>query len=87
MAPMKRPAAPHPYLAGTLSLGGLARRWHCRERDIRRLLAARRLRFVQIDEHLRVPLPEVRRLERRGCGPLWSSDPGDHVSTSVAAED
>lgn len=69
MAPMKRPAAPHPYLAGTLSLNRLARRWHCPIREIRRLLASQRVAFVQIGQHLRVPLGEVERQERRGQAP------------------
>ncbi|NUQ61840.1 MAG: helix-turn-helix domain-containing protein [Pirellulales bacterium] len=63
MAPMKRPGSPHPYLAGTLSLDQLARRWRMSRKKIRRMLSGQRLGFVVIEDRLRVPLEEVERYE------------------------
>lgn len=69
VAPMKRPSAAHPYLAGTVSLDQLARRWHSSRKEIRHLLATQQLCFVQINSHLRVPQDEVDRYERQGGPP------------------
>ncbi|HUT09492.1 MAG TPA: helix-turn-helix domain-containing protein [Thermoguttaceae bacterium] len=53
-----------PHLAGTLSLGQLARRWQVSRKQLRRLLGRRELSFVQIRGSIRVPLAEVERFEK-----------------------
>ncbi len=69
MAPMK-PESRHSDspLGGTLSLGQLARRWRITGKEIRRLLGAQRLNFVQVRGRFRVPLDEIERYEKRQSG-------------------
>lgn len=53
---------------GTLSLGQLARRWHTTGKEIRRLLGAQQLNFVQVRGRFRIPLDEIVRYEKRQSG-------------------
>ena len=65
MAAMKpEPKHRDPYLADTLSLERLARRWKISRKEVRRLLGHGQLGFVQIRGVLRVTLAEVQRYER-----------------------
>ena len=65
MAPMKpEPRCRDPDLADTLSLDQLARRWRISRKQVRRLLGAQQLGFVQVRGSLRVPLAEVSRYEK-----------------------
>ena len=65
MAPMKRQAgAADRAASGTLSLAQVARRWHISQRELRRMLGDQQLGFVQIRGRFRVPVTEVKRLER-----------------------
>lgn len=62
MAPMKRPAVKDPD--DTLSVTALAHRWHCKRREVRRLLGAGVMPFVQIRGRIRVPRDAVRQAEQ-----------------------
>ena len=62
MAPMKRPAVAD--ADDTLSLTALAHRWHCKRREVRRLLGAGVMPFVQIRGRIRVPRSAVEQAER-----------------------
>jgi hypothetical protein len=55
-----------PALAGTLSLGQLARRWQIPRKQLRRMLGRQELAFVEIRGSIRVPLEEVERFEKTG---------------------
>ena len=63
MAPMKRPAAwdrPN-YYQGTWSLREAARRLAISEKELRALLIAGQLDFVQIAGQIRIPIEHVQR--------------------------
>lgn len=65
MAPMKRPSSVvNPTTSGTLSLAQVARRWHISQREVRRMLGHQQLGFVQVRGRIRVPVTEVKRLEK-----------------------
>ncbi|MCH8924218.1 MAG: hypothetical protein IIA67_13845 [Planctomycetes bacterium] len=65
MAPMKRQAsAVDAATSGTLSLAQVARRWQISQRELRRMLGDQQLGFVQVRGRFRVPVTEVKRLER-----------------------
>ena len=65
MAPMKRQASTvDGATSGTLSVAQVARRWRISQRELRRMLGDQRLGFVQIRGRFRVPVTEVKRLER-----------------------
>ena len=65
MAPMKRQAGTVDRAAsGTLSLAQVARRWQISQRELRRMLGDQQLGFVQIRGRFRVPVTEVKRIER-----------------------
>ncbi len=67
MAPMKPESRHSDSPCGeTLSLGQLARRWHITGKEIRRLLGAQQLGFVQVRGRFRIPLKEIERYEKRG---------------------
>ena len=62
MAPMKRPAVTE--TDDTLSVAALAHRWHMKRREVRRLLGAGRLPFIQLRGRIRVPRTAVLRHEQ-----------------------
>ncbi len=65
MAPMKRQAGTvDRATSGTLSLAQVARRWNISQRELRRMLGDQQLDFVQIRGRFRVPVTEVKRIER-----------------------
>ena len=65
MAPMKRQAsALDSATSGTLYLAQVARRWQISQRELRRMLGDQQLSFVQIRGKFRVPVREVKRIER-----------------------
>ena len=64
MPPMKRPPTQHAQPFGaTLSVAALAKRWGTSGAAIRRLLGTQQLDFVQIQDRIRIPLPQVEHLE------------------------
>ncbi|NIL98782.1 MAG: excisionase family DNA-binding protein [Planctomycetales bacterium] len=65
MTPMKRPANPHPELAGTVSIAEAARRLNLTHKQVRHLLATRILNFTQIRGKFRIPADEVTTLAAR----------------------
>ncbi len=70
MAPMKRPARPHPEREGTVSISEAARRLQVTPKLIRRWLGTRKLNFVQIRGELRIPLEELMPLvDQRAAAP------------------
>jgi excisionase family DNA binding protein len=54
----------------TIAIAHLARRWGTSPKSVRRLLRQGTLGFEQIGGSLRVPLDEVRRLERQHRAPV-----------------
>ncbi|MEX0937418.1 MAG: hypothetical protein WDZ59_06125 [Pirellulales bacterium] len=62
---MKTPPRRLQVLDRTISIAHLARRWSTSPKAVRRLLRQGVLGFEQIDGSLRVPLDEVKRLERQ----------------------
>ena len=65
MAPMKRPAKPHPELAGTISIAEAARCLRLPHKQVRHLLGTGKLNFVQIRGKFRIPKQEVTALARQ----------------------
>jgi hypothetical protein len=66
---MKTPPRRPRVLDRTISIAHLARRWSTSPKAVRRLLRQGVLGFEQIDGSLRVPLDEVKRLERQRIVP------------------
>ena len=62
MAPMKRPAKRRPEFSKTVSIEEAARRTQLPRKEIRRLMGAGRLGFIQIRGRFRVWMRDLERL-------------------------